>query len=421
MMFKPVDEQLAYIEKGTVEIIQKEELRAKLARSAREGKPLRVKAGFDPTAPDIHLGHTVLLRKMKHFQDLGHEVIFLIGDFTGLIGDPSGRSSTRPAMGREEILKNAETYKSQIFKILSPEKTIIDFNSRWLGALTSFDIINLTAKYTVARLLERDDFSERMKSGLPISVHEILYPLMQAYDSVALRADVELGGTDQKFNLLVGREIQREFNQEPQVVITMPLLEGLDGAEKMSKSLNNYVGITEPAKEIYGKIMSISDALMYRYYELLTDVSSAQIEAWKTEAARGQVNPRDLKAQLARLIVTDFWGPLSAAEAAEDFDRVHKYREVPSDIDQNLIVVSVTGEGGETALDSTISIDFIDIVVNKGIFLSRGEAKRVIRQGGVYLDGRRIGDISFRLTLADKGDHILKVGKRKFYKLRLTD
>ncbi|MBM3284363.1 MAG: tyrosine--tRNA ligase [Candidatus Aminicenantes bacterium] len=431
-MFKPVDEQLAYIEKGAVEIIQKEELRAKLSRSIREGKPLRVKAGFDPTAPDIHLGHTVLLRKMKHFQDLGHEVIFLIGDFTGLIGDPSGRSAVRPAMTREEIHRNAETYKAQIFKILSPERTIIDFNSRWLGALTSFDIINLTAKYTMARLLERDDFSERLKNGVPISVHEILYPLMQAYDSVALRADVELGGTDQKFNLLVGREIQREFNQEPQVVLTMPLLEGLDGVEKMSKSLANYVGITEPPKEIYGKIMSISDSLMYRYYELLTDIPSAKIEAWRRRAAEGRVNPRDLKAQLAGMIVTDFWGASSAAGAAADFDRVHRHKEVPADIDENVVEVSISemagsrgkerlGRNGATAYKPTLSIEFIDLLVNKRIFLSRGEAKRVIRQGGVYLDGERVEDIAFRLSSAEKGDHILKVGKRKFYKIRLRD
>jgi len=260
-----VEEQFEYLKKGCVDIIQEEELKAKLARSLKKNKPLKVKAGFDPTAPDIHLGHIVLLRKMKHFQDLGHDVIFLIGDFTGLIGDPSGRSSTRPPMTREEINKNAETYKKQIFKILDPEKTIIDFNSRWLEKLTSFDIINLTSKYTVARILERDDFTNRLKNSKPISVHEILYPLMQAYDSVALKADVELGGTDQKFNLLVGREIQREFRQEPQVIMTTPLLEGLDGVEKMSKTLNNYVGITEPPSEIYGKIMSISDPLMYRY------------------------------------------------------------------------------------------------------------------------------------------------------------
>lgn len=430
-MKKAVEEQFNYLKKGCVEVIQEDELRAKIARSLREKKPLRVKVGFDPTAPDIHLGHTVLLRKMKHFQDLGHDVIFLIGDFTGLIGDPSGRSATRPAMSHEEILKNAETYKSQIFKILSPEKTIIDFNSRWLGKLTSFDIINLTAKYTVARLLERDDFSERLKAGLPISVHEILYPLMQAYDSVALRADIELGGTDQKFNLLVGREIQREFKQEPQIVITTPLLEGLDGVEKMSKSLGNYVGITEPPKEIYGKIMSISDPLMFRYYELLTDESLARIESWKREAGENKINPRDLKAKLAEMIVADFWGKEKAEEAAGEFDRVHKHKGVPTDIDQNVIEISASGAAGavkvseaaKVALEpqnATESIDIIDLLVNKGVFPSRGEAKRVIRQGGVSLDGRRIDDIAFKLSLREKKEHILKVGKRKFYKLRIT-
>ena len=294
-MMKSVEEQFEYLRKGCVDIIQENELKAKLARSLKEKKPLKVKVGFDPTAPDIHLGHTVLLRKMKHFQDLGHDVIFLIGDFTGLIGDPSGRSSARPPMTREEINKNAETYKTQIFKILDPEKTIIDFNSRWLEKLTSFDIINLTAKYTVARILERDDFSNRLKKGHPIFTHEILYPFMQAYDSVALKADVELGGTDQKFNLLVGRDIQREFHQEPQVIITMPLLEGLDGVEKMSKSLNNFVGITEPPNEIYGKIMSVSDPLMFRYYELLTDEPLPKIEKWKKEVKEEKIHPKELK------------------------------------------------------------------------------------------------------------------------------
>ncbi|MDH7512396.1 MAG: tyrosine--tRNA ligase [Clostridiales bacterium] len=435
-MIKSVDEQLATIKKGTVEVIQEGELRAKLTQSRRQGKPLRVKVGFDPTAPDIHLGHTVLLRKMKHFEDLGHEVIFLIGDFTGLIGDPSGRSAARPAMSREEIDRNAETYKAQIFKILNPEKTIIDFNSRWLSRLTSFDLINLTSKYTVARLLERDDFSDRLKKGLPISVHEILYPLMQAYDSVALRADVELGGTDQKFNLLVGREIQREFNQEPQVVITVPLLEGLDGVEKMSKTLGNYVGITEPPKEIYGKMMSISDGLMYRYFELLTDVPLAQIEAWKKQAAAGQINPRDLKARLAGMVVADFWGRASAEKAAVEFDRVHKHKEIPADIDKNTIDVSIAEAASEKAsasknrtgnqreearVEPILSIELIDLLVNRKIFPSRGEAKRVIRQGGLSIDGSRVADIDFRLNLSEKRDHILKVGKRKFYKIRVRD
>jgi tyrosyl-tRNA synthetase len=414
-MIKAVEEQLDYLRKGCVDLIQEDELRAKIARSLRENKPLTVKVGFDPTAPDIHLGHTVLLRKMKHFQDLGHDVIFLVGDFTGLIGDPSGRSATRPAMTHEEILKNAETYKAQIYKILSREKTIIDFNSRWLGKLSSFEIIRLTAKYTVARLLERDDFSKRLKEGVPISVHEILYPLMQAYDSVALRADVELGGTDQKFNLLVGRDIQREFGLEPQVVLTMPLLEGLDGVEKMSKSLGNYVGINEPAFEIFGKIMSTSDPLMYRYYELLTDVPQSQIESWKREAADGKLNPRDLKADLAKLIIKDFWSQKEAEEAAEEFDRRHKQKEVPANLEVAVLENIETSDNAEVRVNRPL----INVMMHLKIFPSRGEAKRVIQQGGVSLDGDRIDDINCQVTVGDGREHVLKVGKRKFYKFIL--
>ncbi|RLE02650.1 MAG: tyrosine--tRNA ligase [Candidatus Aminicenantes bacterium] len=404
---KEVEEQFEYLKKGCVEIIQEDELKAKLARSLKTKKPLRVKAGFDPTAPDIHLGHTVLIRKMKHFQDLGHEVIFLIGDFTGLIGDPSGRSATRPPMTREEIEKNAETYKEQIFKILDEKKTIIDFNSRWLGKLTSFEIIKLTAKYTVARILERDDFSRRLKEGRPISVHEILYPLMQAYDSVALQADVELGGTDQKFNLLVGREIQREYGQEPQVVMTMPLLEGLDGVEKMSKSLNNYVGITEPPLEIYGKIMSISDELMFRYYELLTDVPLSEISRWKQQIAEGEINPRDIKARLARLIVADFWGEEAARRAEEEFVRIFRKKEAPTEMEEIPVAAS--------------SLPLIDLLVDRGLLPSRGEAKRLIRQGGVYLDGQRINDITYTLALKKKQSVILRLGKRKFFLLKRNE
>ena len=401
---KEIQEQFEYLQKGCVEIIQEEELKAKLLRSWKTKKPLRIKAGFDPTAPDIHLGHTVLIRKMKHFQDLGHEVIFLIGDFTGLIGDPSGRSATRPPMTREEIEKNADTYKEQIFKILDEKKTIVDFNSRWLGKLTSFEIIKLTAKYTVARVLERDDFTRRLKEGRPISVHEILYPLMQAYDSVALQADVELGGTDQKFNLLVGREIQREYGQEPQVVMTMPLLEGLDGVEKMSKSLNNYIGITEPPLEIYGKIMSISDELMFRYYELLTDVSVAEINHWKKQIEAGHLNPRDIKARLAGMIVTDFWGKKAAQEAAEEFVRIFQKKEAPTKMEELLI-------------DSSC-LSLIDLLVGKNLLPSRGEAKRLIRQGGVYLDGQRISDLDFQVDFKGKAEKILRLGKRKFFLLK---
>jgi tyrosyl-tRNA synthetase len=406
---KPAAEQLAYLKKGCVDIIQEDELKAKLERSVRTGKPLKVKVGFDPTAPDLHLGHTVILRKMKHFQDLGHEVVFLIGDFTGLIGDPSGRNATRPPMTREEIARNAETYKAQVFKILDPHKTVIDFNSRWLGALTSFEIIQLSAKYTVARVLERDDFTKRYKAGLPISVHELLYPLYQAYDSVALRCDVEMGGTDQKFNLLVGRDIQREYGQEPQIVITLPLLEGLDGVEKMSKSLGNYVGIAEPPGEMFGKIMSTSDPLMYRYYELLTDEPADRIEGWKKEAAAGRVNPRDLKARLARTVIADFWGAAEAEKAAAEFDRVFRNKEVPDELEEKTVRI----EGGAT------SAPLVQVLTDCGIFPSRGEAKRVIQQGGVYLDGKRVEDIGFKIDFGAKSEYVLKVGKKNFFRLIL--
>ncbi|NIM59109.1 MAG: tyrosine--tRNA ligase [Candidatus Aminicenantes bacterium] len=419
---KSVEEQFEYLKKGCVDIIQEDELKTKLARSIKKNKPLKVKAGFDPTAPDIHLGHIVLLRKMKHFQDLGHDVIFLIGDFTGLIGDPSGRSATRPPMTREEINKNAETYKKQIFKILDPVKTIIDFNSRWLEKLTSFDMINLSSKYTVARLLERDDFSNRLKNNKPISVHEIFYPLMQAYDSVALKADVELGGTDQKFNLLVGREIQREFRQEPQVIMTTPLLEGLDGVEKMSKSLNNYVGITEPPSEIYGKIMSISDPLMYRYFELLTDESLSQIGKWKKEVKEEKINPRDLKSKLSMSITSDFWGKEKAKAAAEEFERVFKEKELPAEIEEIEIKVKekvkLKAEAKAPKVEAREkSISLMDLLIERNIFLSRKEAKRVIRQGGVSLDNQRVEDVAFKIDLSKKGDLILKIGKRKFYRI----
>lgn len=400
---KSVEEQFEYLTKGCVDVIREDELKAKLSRSIKENKPLTVKTGFDPTAPDIHVGHTVLIRKMKHFQDMGHDVIFLIGDFTGLIGDPSGRSVTRPAMTREQIKKNAETYKTQIFKILDRKKTIIDFNSRWLGKLTSFDIVNLMSKYTVARILERDDFSNRFKNGLPISSHELLYPLMQAYDSVALKGDVELGGTDQKFNLLVGRDIQREYNQDPQVVMTMPLLEGLDGVEKMSKSLNNYIGITESPNEIFGKIMSISDPLMFRYFELLTDVSTSQLNQWKQDTQKNTIHPKNLKIQLAKQIVSDFWSEDDAKSAAQEFDRIFAQKEQPKDMQEIKIKNS--------------AVPLIDLIIEQNILPSRGEAKRLIRQGGLYLDGQRIEDIGTILNLGTNEEVTLKVGKRKFFKL----
>ncbi|MBD3413964.1 MAG: tyrosine--tRNA ligase [Candidatus Aminicenantes bacterium] len=400
---KEAQKQFEYLKKGSTEIIQEKELLDRLEHSLKNNRPLKVKAGFDPTAPDIHVGHTVLLRKMKHFQDLGHEVIFLIGDFTGLIGDPSGQSKTRPSMTREQIKKNAQTYKNQVFKILNPDQTIIEFNSKWLGKLTSFDIIHLMAKYTVARILERDDFSERLEKNKPIGTHEILYPIMQAYDSVALEADVELGGTDQKFNLLVGRDIQKEYDQKPQIVLTMPLLEGTDGVEKMSKSLDNYIGISESPTEIYGKVMSISDSLMYRYYELLTDLPISTIQEYRKKSKQGEVNPKDLKSELAKSIVQDFWSRKEAEKAAREFERVFKQNKAPSNME------SIFASSGKTPV--------IDLLTDQNIFSSRGEAKRMIRQGAVYLDNQRITDIGFIINLSGKEEAVLKVGKKRFYKI----
>src|SRR5271168_743866 len=326
--FAPVDEQLAYIKKGSAEIIREGELRSKLEKSRATGKPLRVKLGMDPTAPDLHLGHTVVLRKLKHFQDLGHTVIFLIGDFTGMIGDPTGRSATRPPLTQEEIIRNAKTYLAQVFRILSPEKTVVDFNSRWFSKFSAEDFIRLTAKYTVSQMLEREDFHKRFRDEKPIAMHELLYPLAQGYDSVALEADVELGGTDQKFNLLVGRELQRAYGQESQVVLTTPILEGLDGVNKMSKSLGNAIGIHEPPLEMYGKVMSISDEMMWRYYELLTDVQVAEIEKMKREA-----HPMQAKKELARRIVEDFHSAEAAVKAAEDWGKQFQKEEVPSAVE----------------------------------------------------------------------------------------
>src|SRR5271166_4682404 len=342
--FPRVDEQLAYLKKGAAEIVKESELRAKLERSLTTGKPLRVKLGMDPTAPDLHLGHTVVLRKLKHFQDLGHTVIFLIGDFTGMIGDPTGRSATRPPLTREQIEQNAETYKTQVFKILSPEKTVIDFNSRWFSKFTAEDFIRLCARYTVSQVLEREDFHKRFREEKPIAVHELLYPLAQGYDSVALEADVELGGTDQKFNLLVGRELQRAYGQESQVVLTTPILEGLDGVQKMSKSLGNAIGIHEPPLEMYGKIMSISDEMMWRYYELLTDVQVAEIEKMKRES-----HPMQAKKELARRVVADFHAAEAAAKAGEDWGKQFQKNETPQElesVDVPLADVVLEGEGG---------------------------------------------------------------------------
>src|SRR5436305_3936858 len=339
--FAPVDEQLTYLKKGAAEIIREADLRAKLEKSRATGKPLRVKLGMDPTAPDLHLGHTVVLRKLKHFQDLGHTAIFLIGDFTGMIGDPTGRSVTRPPLSREQIEQNAETYKEQVFKILDPKKTVIDFNRRWMGALTADDFVRLMAKYTVSQLLEREDFHKRFHEEKPISVHELLYPLVQGYDSVALEADVELGGTDQKFNLLVGRELQRAYGQASQVVLTTPILEGLDGVQEVSKSLVSAIGIHEPPLAMYGKIMSISDEMMWRYYELLTDVQVSDIQKMKREA-----HPMQAKKELARRIVADFHSAEGAAKAGEDWAKQFQRDEVPENVEE--IPVNFAEAGGST-------------------------------------------------------------------------
>jgi tyrosyl-tRNA synthetase len=366
------DEQLAYLTKGTEETIRVEELRAKLERSAKTGKPLRVKAGFDPTAPDIHLGHTVLIRKLKHFQDLGHTVIFLIGDFTGLIGDPSGQNVTRKPMTPEEVAANAETYRKQVFKILDPQKTVVDFNNQWLGKLTGRDWITLCSKYTLARMLERDDFSKRMKEQRPIAIHELLYPLAQGYDSVALEADVELGGTDQKFNLLVGRTLQQEVGQEPQVIMTMPILEGLDGVQKMSKSLGNYVGINEPPAGMFGKVMSISDELMWRYYLLLTDLAPGQIDEMKKSVALGQANPLEIKKSLARRIVTDFHSTNAAAQAQRNFEAQFQREALPDDIP------TVT-------YSSASPRKLFQMLVDLKLCKTNSEAQRKIKEGAVEL------------------------------------
>jgi tyrosyl-tRNA synthetase len=367
-----LDEQLAYLTKGAEETIRAEELKAKLERSAATGKPLRVKAGFDPTAPDIHLGHTVLIRKLKHFQDLGHTVIFLIGDFTGMIGDPSGRNVTRPPLTPEEIAANAETYKKQVFKILDPHKTVVDFNNRWLGKLSSAEWVKLCSHYTVAQMLEREEFANRMKEQRPISMHELLYPLSQAYDSVALEADVELGGTDQKWNLLVGRTIQPEYGQEPQVIMTMPILEGLDGVQKMSKSLGNYVGINEPPAEMFGKLMSISDEMMWRYYLLLTDLTPVAIEEIRASVASGKSHPLEIKKALARMIITDFHSADAAEQAQRDFES--KFRS--KGVDPNAPVLDRVG--AVCRFDTLLAEEL-------GLCKSKSDAQRQIKAGAVSL------------------------------------
>lgn len=400
-----IDEQLAYLTKRAVDVIPLDELRSKLERAAARGRKLRVKTGFDPTAPDLHVGHTVLIRKMRDFQQLGHDVIFLVGDFTGLIGDPTGRNATRPPLTREQINANAETYKAQIFKLLDAEKTIIEFNARWMDAFTSEDFIRLTAKVTLAQMLERADFSKRLQEGTAISMHELLYPLVQGYDSVALRSDVELGGTDQKFNLLMAREIQRAYGVEPQVIMTTPLLEGLDGIEKMSKSKDNYIGITEPPDEIYGKTMSISDDLMWRYYELLTDLSPAEVEQLKSGVEAGKRHPRDLKSDLAKRLVAEFHSPREADRAEEEFIRRFRERQSPASID----TVSIK--------PAAVRLKLVDLLVQVDLAASKAEARRLISQGGVKLNGERISDAGFELDTGAVQEAQLQVGKLKFLKV----
>ena len=390
-----LDEQLQYLAKGSVDLIEKSDLKAKLGR----GKPLTVKVGFDPTAPDIHLGHTVLIRKMKHFQQLGHRVVFLIGDFTGMIGDPTGKKATRPALSRKEIEANAETYKTQVFKILDPVKTEIRFNREWLGALGSDGMVKLAAKYTLARILERDDFRKRWDNRQPIAIHELLYPLAQGYDSVALECDVEMGGTDQLFNLLVGRDLMREYGLEPQVVLTTPLLEGLDGVEKMSKSLGNYIGIDEPPGSIYGKIMSISDELMWKYYLLCTDLTPAQIEERKTW------HPMDAKRELAKSIIRDFHDEAAAESAEAEFRRVFSDRQAPTDIEEKSLPASE-----EPQL-------LAKVITAAGLAESNKDAQRLIAQGGVLVDDVKVDSTRHALEATAGKSYLLKVGKRRFARI----
>lgn len=401
-MLATISESLELIKRGASEVIPEDALIKRLS----EGRPLRIKAGFDPTAPDLHLGHTVLLNKLKQFQDLGHEALFLIGDFTGMIGDPTGKNATRKPLTRDEVIENARSYEEQIFKILHPEKTLVMFNSSWMNAMSPADLISLSAKHTVARMLEREDFNNRYKSGQPIAIHEFLYPLIQGYDSVAMRADVELGGTDQKFNLLVGRQLQEAYGQSPQVVLTMPILEGLDGVQKMSKSLGNYIGIAESPDEMFGKLMSISDVLMWRYMELLSFEPMATITLWKRECELGQ-NPRNYKVRFAREIVRRFHGAGSDERALENFEARFKQGLLPNDLVQRELGVPVGGY--------PIAVLLKDL----GLTSSTSEANRMIQQAGVRIDGEKIEDT--KLILRAGVSCVIQVGKRRFAKVQLID
>ena len=399
-----IDEQIALLKKGTVDCISEADLRRKLEQSAKTSMPLRVKAGFDPTAPDLHVGHTVLIRKMRHFQQLGHQVIFLIGDFTGLIGDPSGRSATRPALTPEQVRANAETYKEQVFKLLDPERTELRFNNEWMSRLCGQDFIKLAAKATVAQLMERDDFKKRLDAQAPISVHELLYSLVQGYDSVALAADVELGGTDQKFNLLMARQVQQGYGiKDPQVVMTTPLLEGLDGVQKMSKSYGNYIGIAEAPREMFGKVMSIKDDLMWKYYELLTDLPPAEIAALQEAAARGERNPRDIKAELGRRIVADFHSEAEARAASDEFDRMFREHQAPEEIPEVELPAG--------------AVRLVKLLASHHLAASVSDAQRQVTQGSVRVNGERVGDVKAEVGQQAGDTLLIQVGKRKYLKV----
>jgi len=402
--FLPVNEQLEIIKRGTAEIIPLEELKQKLEKSLAENRPLNIKLGCDPTRPDLHLGHSVVLRKLRQFQELGHQAILIIGDFTGMIGDPSGRNQTRPPLTFEEARENAKSYWEQAAKILDPDKTKIVYNSEWLSKMTFESVIKLASKYTVARMLERDDFTKRYKSGIPISMHEILYPLAQAMDSVAIESDVELGGTDQTFNLLVGRDIQREYGQEPQVILTMPLLVGTDGTEKMSKSYDNYIGIDESPQEIYGKTLSIPDNLIYTYYELTTDVTLEELKKIKEDLENPSINPRDIKRALARKLVEMYHSKKEAIKAEEEFDKIFIKKDVPDDMPE--FEFPELNEG----------LNIIELILKVNFAPSKSEARRLIQQGGVSINGQKIED--FNHQIISDGEFVLKVGKRKFAKIK---
>ncbi|MFC1669296.1 tyrosine--tRNA ligase [Spirochaetota bacterium] len=401
-----IKNDIELLKRGVEEIIPEKEFEEKLIKSEKQNKPLVIKSGFDPTAPDIHLGHTVLLRKMRHFQDMGHTVVFLIGDFTGMIGDPSGKSETRKQLTKEEVLENAETYKKQVFKILDKDKTVVDFNSRWCNKMNFPEVLELTSKYNVARMLERDDFDKRYKSGQQITILEFLYPLVQGYDSVALEADIELGGTDQKFNLLVGRDMQKEYGQEPQVIMTVPLLVGLDGVQKMSKSLDNYIGINEPPREIFGKVMSISDELMFVYYELVTDVPRKEVQSFKDGMESGEKHPRDVKVRLAMEICAQFYDWDTAEKAKSEFEKIFVSKDIPDEIEEFKIP-------GEESANGKIWI--VKLLVLSKMAKSNGEARRLIKGGGVSFEGEKILSEDSELELPLEG--VLKVGKRRFIKI----